>query len=336
MMANFSSSRHQRGTVIITVLMLVAVATFLAVEITYRQRIDIVRTSTLLALDQSEEYAKSAEAFALYALKEDLFKDIKNTDFRDIGDEEWSTPLTAPIGRGVVSGNLVDLQGRFNLNRFMLTGADDVSMTRRVFLQLLADLNIPSGKSNITASIITERITDWMDVGDTPGLDGLESQEYLLLDPPYQAGDRVLVDLSELLLVTGMSRKDLDTLSEFVSILPPTMPININTASIELLGAIPCLQSAQVQSTVQGGGFSVTDLNTFYGANSAYIDQNCTDAPKAGFFSVNSQFFLLNAEATIENRSVRMHSVLYRNDVTTKNNVKVLVVQRKLLDPFSN
>lgn len=332
-------ARKMQGTVIITVLMMVAVATFLVVEITYRQRIDIVRTGTLLAMEQSFEYVKSAEALAQYILREDIRGDINGTDIRDVASEDWATPVTRPIGRGTISGSIEDLQGRFNINVFLSGDSGTREFYQGVFVDLLGNLGIPSDtSSNITALSIAERVIDWVDTNTDPKTDGLESQEYLLLDPPYQTGDRMVLDISELLLVTGLERQDIELLANHVSFLPTSTLINVNTASEELLTAIPCLTVSAVSAVVDDNGFGSEDVTTLLETTGGYIDADCTTTfPSAGVFSANSEFFMLRAEASIDNRTVRMHSILYRTAAANVADVVIpVIIQRKHLDPFTN
>ncbi len=330
-----SSPRLQKGTVIITVLMLIAVATYLAVEMTYRQRIDITRTGTLLALSQSEEYVKSAEALAQYVLEQDLLDDIKSNDTSDHKEEDWTTKVVKPIGRGLVQGEIVDLQGRFNLNQLLLTPPTGASYIDQL-TALLNALGIPSsGSSTVSAAVIAERIVDWIDTDSIPKTSGLETLDYQLLDPPYQAGNRVLVDLSELMLVSGLSRVDMDILSEHVSILPPESPTNINTASDIVLGVTGCLDVSAITAARATGPITDSDITSISSTNSPYVDNTaCPNGPLVPY-SGKSEFFLLKAKSEVDKKTIRMHSILYRRETQNAPDVKVKVILRKHLDPFS-
>ena len=328
----------QKGTVIITVLMLVAVATYLAVELTHRQRIDITRTGTLLALDQSEEYVKSAEALAQYVLEEDLKADIKANKFKDDLDEDWSTRIVKPIGRGIIDGQMFDLQGRFNLNRLLEEDPTAKAPIIDELIRLLTALNIPSNSdTNLTSRGVAERIADWIDPGtEDVNTDGMESQGYLLFDPPYNAGNRILVDLSELMLVSGLTSEDLELLAPHVALLPPSMPMNINTATAEALEAVECLNGIAIIGVQERGGVDPNDFSTELGAGGPLTDITACPkgVPDLTLFSASSSFFLLDAKSEVDKRSIHMHSILYRSG-TTAPDVKARVILRKQLDPFS-
>ncbi len=331
MMPYLQPISRQRGTVIITVLMLIAVATYLAVEMTYRQRIDITRTGTLLALSQSEENVKSAEALAQYVLVDDFSADLKRTEPTDNLEEQWTTPVQTALGQGVIEGEIADLQGRFNINRLLLKG-DSIEQ----FETLLGNLHIPiNSSSSLTPTSIAGRVVDWLDEDHNPEIDGHEDQEYLLLDPPYTAADRILVDLSELMLIAGITREDLDILAPHVALLPPMATLNINTATAETLKAY-CLDATRITPIQTSGGYEkISDLTDIVdpGPKGSLIT-GCTPVPNNSDLSLDTNFFLLKAKATIDKRSIKMHSVLYR-DVTSTSDVKVKVILRKHLDPFS-
>ena len=62
---------RQRGVALITAIVVVAIATILAVRIGTRAALDLRRTAGLVALDQGWHVALGAEAWAIEALKED-------------------------------------------------------------------------------------------------------------------------------------------------------------------------------------------------------------------------------------------------------------------------
>ena len=332
MMTYLKPRAQQSGTVIITVLMLIAVATYLAVEMTYRQRIDITRTGTLLALSQSEENVKSAEALAQYVLVEDFSAGIKNTPNTDNLEEQWTTPVQTSLGQGIIEGEITDLQGRFNINRLLLTGNTDA---KDQFVNLLGNLHIPiDSSSSLTPASIAGRVVDWLDVDHDIETDGHEDQEYLLLDPAYTAADRVLVDLSELMLIAGITREDLDILAPHVALLPPMATLNVNTATDETLKAY-CLDATSIAPIQSTGGYEKdADLDDFPDPAKGPLIAGCKPVPVRADLGLKTNFFLLKAKATIDKRSINMHSTIYRYG-STASDVKVKVILRKHLDPFS-
>ncbi len=107
---------RQRGVALITAIVVVAIATVLAVRIGTRAAMDLRRTAGLVALDQGWHVALGAEAWAIEVLKDD-YKDSPEIDH--LG-EAWAQPLPPlPVDGGEVRGALEDMQGRFNLNNLV-------------------------------------------------------------------------------------------------------------------------------------------------------------------------------------------------------------------------
>ena len=97
--------RQQQGIALITILMMVALATILAATIAKRQSQTADNTAYLMRQDQSLLYAKSAEAF----FSEILQQDKENAGDIDHLQEIWAQPMPAfPVEDGYISGRLKD------------------------------------------------------------------------------------------------------------------------------------------------------------------------------------------------------------------------------------
>jgi hypothetical protein len=95
------------------------------------------------------------------------------------------------LGRGSFSVKIVDLERKVNINI-----ADQTMLDQAMRL-----IGVDAGDAGpITASIL-----DWIDPDNNQHVGGTESDYYESLDPPYQAKDGPIDDLSELLLVRGIS-----------------------------------------------------------------------------------------------------------------------------------
>jgi general secretion pathway protein K len=112
-------------------------------------------------------------------------------------DCETNSPLAGisldnyQIGDGTVSVKIVDLERKVNIN----TASPAV---------LQQALNL-MGVSPDEMSIVSDSILDWIDTDDASHLSGAESDYYKRLTPPYYAKNAPIDDLSELLLVRGIS-----------------------------------------------------------------------------------------------------------------------------------
>lgn len=100
-----------RGVAVITVMLIAAVTSAIAVGIASRQRVEIARTSSAASVDEAVRLVRELEREAADTLAKD--SRLSNTDDRA---EPWATvSVSQRSASGSASGSLEDLQGRFNL-----------------------------------------------------------------------------------------------------------------------------------------------------------------------------------------------------------------------------
>src|SRR5437667_6044325 len=95
------------------------------------------------------------------------------------------------LGRGKFSVKISDLERKMTTN----------STNREIIQQALDSMAVEM----FTASTILESIEDWRDPNTSPHVNGAESDYYLSLPQPYIAKDGPFDDVSELLLVRGVT-----------------------------------------------------------------------------------------------------------------------------------
>jgi general secretion pathway protein K len=97
------------------------------------------------------------------------------------------------MGDGTLSIEIIDLDRKFNIN----SAATDEIILR----QALTLIGVDAG--NFTT--IINSIRDWIDRDGNPGMSGTESEAYEQQAPPYFCKDGPIDDMSELLLIRGIS-----------------------------------------------------------------------------------------------------------------------------------
>jgi general secretion pathway protein K len=224
---NRSGSNRERGVALITAVLMVALATMLAVDVGYRGFLDQRRTGTLFALDQGYEIALGAEAWAADFLK----KDMQESQTDHLG-ETWARPLPPlPIEGGTVEGRLEDMQGRFNLNNLVHTDGTPNPAAVKQLERILAMLEIEPNWATAMA--------DWVDQDTQPGFpDGAEDTVYTGMDPPHLTANMPITRVSELLVLPGFGPERYAKLKPFVSALPVGTPLNVCTASGVVLDSL--------------------------------------------------------------------------------------------------
>lgn len=291
------SRAHQRGVAVLTAMLVVTVATILAVNLLWDASLDQRRTEAALAADQGLLYVQGAEAWAADILRQDLV-DSPDSDHLS---EQWAVELAPlPVDGGTIGGTLEDLQGRFNLNN-LIAGDGEVDVTMRTqFERLLLLLEIDPALAGV--------VVDWLD-GNTemhfPS--GAEDPAYSGEEPTYRTANSIITTPSELLAMAGVDRDVYALLAPYVTALPQGTPLNVNTASDVVLASlsehIDLSTAASLVEERAGADFADIDA-TFEGLVEPDMLQRIDGV---------TQHFLLTATVTLGTSQVTMRSVLQRD-----------------------
>ncbi len=264
----------------------------------------IRRTANLQESELAWWYATGVEAWVKSLLERDL--DQNNFDsLQDI----WAQPVDyLPVDEGFVRGEIVDLQGRFNINNLGTADPEEYERNVVVFARLLRYLEVAE---EYQSRAIAASIKDWIDADSEPtGADGAEDNDYLRLNPPYRAANRPMSSVSELLAIRGVTRDIYNKLVNLVVALPSTgVPINVNTAPAAVLYALateprPGIDTF-VKERIERPAENISDL---FNERAVFT---AADAPSS-MLSVSSAFFMLRSEVFIGSGRVALYSFYFR------------------------
>lgn len=296
----------QTGIALITVLLIVAIATMLAVAMTSRQQLDIFRTTNLIHHDQAYLYALGGESWAKWM----LWREAQDSQIDHL-HELWATPLPPlPIEGGTLQGQLEDLQGRFNLNNLVLDGKVNPDEVIR-FQRLLKALDLPPALAQI--------VVDWIDQDEEPQIpDGAEDNIYLLQTPPYRAANTLFRSPSEVRLLATVDQEIYQKLLPHICTLPTRTPINVNTATLPVLMTL-------------ADGLTADEVNQLLADREQKpfqtIQEVITHQALAGYkvetdaMAVSSEYFLLTVHVQIDRAKARLSTVLHRD----RNRVEIVM-----------
>ena len=224
-----TSPARQRGVALITAVLIVALATILAINVTFRGMLDQRRSANLFAFDQGLEVALGAEAWAADFLR----KDAQETQQDHLG-EVWAQsmpPLPIDEGFGTVEGRLEDMQGRFNLNNLVFADGTPNELAIRQLERILTMVDLEP-----TWAVA---IADWIDGDVNPGFpDGAEDSVYTGMDPPHLAANMPITRATELLVLPEFGIDRYRRLQPYVTALPAGTKLNVCTASGVVLDAL--------------------------------------------------------------------------------------------------
>ncbi len=139
-----------RGVALITVLLIVFMASVAAASLMTLQGFTLHRSTLLLNQQQARLYTLGAEQWAMALLKRDLSNDLEQNERVDTLQEDWAMiPPSLPVEGGSINGRIEDLQGRFNLNNLLRTKK-----------QPGTDKNATSNKPNLPGAKSKEQTSD--------------------------------------------------------------------------------------------------------------------------------------------------------------------------------
>jgi general secretion pathway protein K len=294
-------SANQQGVALLTAIFVVALATIAATALATSAAISLRRAENLQTSEIARWYAEGVESWAKSIIKLDQQSGRKYDSLADA----WAQPVSfIPIDNGGIRGQIVDLQGLFNLNCLADKNKNNLKRNQEVFNRLLE--NLPNVDPNTTSGI-ADAITDWIDADDDrSGTGGFEDGDYLGLDPPYRAANQLMQSPSELMAVHGMTPKLYEALRPFVSTLPTTaLSINVNTAPAPVLTAISSnLNSGSAQSwiadRIKNPAQSSADFQKAAGLQGTQLN----------FLVVQTSYLELRAEVVVGSARVALYSVI--------------------------
>jgi general secretion pathway protein K len=288
---------RQRGVALITVLLVMALVAVIAAEMMRRGAYLRAGFGGQLLSRQAWHYALGGEAFA----RQLLALDHQRGDGRDTLDEAWAQIEEAPfaIDNGAMTIEIRDLQGRFNLNNVVdaegRARSEGVAQWRNLLQTLGVDTRYAA------------EWLDWVDADQQRSPDGAEDGDYA----GYRTAGGFEADVSALLLLRSMRTEDYARLAPLVTTLPANTPVNVNTASAEVLRSLtPTLSAARAEQLVarqRGGGFE--SLEQFRQLAGIGADQ-LPDTQIA----LASNYFEVRVVVRFDGRWQRLRSVLHRSD----------------------
>ncbi|MCY0965492.1 type II secretion system minor pseudopilin GspK [Parathalassolituus penaei] len=211
--------RQQSGLALLMVLLFFALASVIATSIIEQQSMNIQRTTGQLATQQARAFAWGVES----VVRSGLYLDWEDNPDIDHYMEQWTIDRSFPMEQGTVFVHIVDAQGLFNLN-WLAPAASNHKVWQARFQRLLKNLG-----GNVE---FAETLANWMNS---------ESQAddlYSRLEVPYRAAYRICSDISEVRLLDGMDEDTWVKLEPYITCLPASTQLNVNTALDQVLAAL--------------------------------------------------------------------------------------------------
>ena len=294
-----NAADSQRGVALIMAIIVVAIGTMIAVNLMWRETLDMRRTEAALAADQGLMYVQGAEAWAADILRQDL---VDSPDSDHLG-EVWALelpPLPVDENGGTIAGRLEDLQGRVNLDNLIGAGGKGNKLMLAQFERLLVSVEADPA--------LAGAVVDWLDPDtDLRFPTGGEDVVYSDGEPPYRTANSMITSTSELMAVAGFDRDTYRRLAPYITVLPAGTKLNVNTASDVVLASLFDNNDLATATSLveQRGDADFVDIDmTFEGLVSPDMLQEIDGV---------SEHFLLTATVTLGSNQLTMRSVLQRD-----------------------
>ncbi len=304
-LARYPGCRPSGGAVL-TALLICALAAALASALLVHVDDWIEHVAASRDRAQTLELARAGVDFARVILAED-----SRLTAVDTLDEDWARILPPmSVEGGQLSGRIEDLQGRWNLNNLLRGGGIDAEAlaTYRRLLQAI-------GLRDDEATTLADTLADWLDADEKSRPNGAESAYYLSLQPPYPAANGELEHLSNLLRVKAYDSHLIRRLTPFVVVLPGHQPVNVNTATPEVLHAIaPSLNLSEARQLVLARRIAYfRDVADFHARLPNTGRTQTGNSQSGNLLSVTSQYFLASADIQVGNAHLVLNSLLARS-----------------------
>lgn len=291
-----SSARAMRGVALVSVLLIVALASALAYQMISRHALAVAYARQAFSGGQAREYALGAEAYA----RQLLFEDWAEEDTRGMDTllEAWAAPKPPfKIQDGELTLSIVDLDSRLNLNGVAGEGGpDQLARLKCLTANLALDPNL------------ADAWLDWVDDdSDVQGF-GAEDDAYLMEKPPYRAANRPAASVSELLALTMVGLSEYGLLRAHVTVAPAQSPrVNVNTAGYEVLRCLNLPEEAARELAESEREFEdvaqATAEHAALGASAAAL-------------AVTSEFFEVRVHVEAADTRAALASMLHRDPTT--------------------
>ena len=227
-------NRRSRGAALVLAMLIAALAAVVAVAVAAEQQ----RWFSDVANRRDQVQAQALALAGVQWSRQIMQDDARGGSIDHLG-EPWAYPLPrTPLENGSIEGSIEDAQGRLNINNLAANEALGKEERAR-FARLAASRGLGSATLAAVAATLTPMAADdGIQKGGTP--------------PPAPATPPGLrpVRAAELAAIPGVTARDVAQLLPFVVALPAATPLNINTATPDVLAAALPGMSADALATL--------------------------------------------------------------------------------------
>lgn len=323
---------RQRGVAVVTALLLTTLAITIVASLFWQQQVEVRSIENQRLQLQKKWVLRGALDWVRLILREDATH--SSVDW--LG-EPWAVNLEetrldqyVENGRGdseesdaTLSGHIIDAQSRFNLTN-LATNGEVNQREARAFAKLLGNLKIDAALAQAAASSIALSQAKVAAAGGSSasGPTGPASPASTADTANTSSAQAVpevqflrFAQLDDLLSITGFTPAMVQTLREYVTVLPRATPVNVDTTTAEVLSArVEGLSladaAAMISSRERAHYLSLTDLRQRF--------PNKLNEVTDSDISTTTNFFIVNGKVKLSRSLLDSNALIERNGVTTR------------------
>lgn len=326
-------SMHKRsGAALITVMVVVFIVMAIIANLSVTDFRVIKRLSNRQQIEQASTMALSAVAFG----RAGLGTSGATSGFDSLNDV-WAQPIpkTKLLEETYMSGYIIDEQSKFNINDLVTTNGQVNQVVLAQFTSLLSNINLPQSMATNIASYMA-----------APQYQSDIMQQYTQGKPAYRPAGRPLLDLSELILVKGVTPPMVLKMAQYVTAIPvngaglmnesanesspqPPVPaanqaqgsgmtVNVNTASAEVIAAKSGIQLPVAQRLLS---YRATNAFESTGQIKTFLTQNGVQDKQANGTPLNlaglgttSSYFTIHVQIDVHEDQFRWIALVFRQN----------------------
>ncbi|MDZ4200842.1 MAG: type II secretion system minor pseudopilin GspK [Gallionella sp.] len=308
MKSRFPMPLRQRGVAVIIALLLTTLAITIVASLFWQQQVQVRSIENQRLQLQKQWILRGALDWAGLILREDL----KHSSV-DTLDEPWAVPLAetrldqyvenghadGDIADTTLSGSISDAQARYNLTNLCPQGKINPAEVA-AFARLLDQAHLDPALAQATANIMAA----------AHPVSGIETRT-----DPASPLPMSLTQLDDLLAVPGFTPQIIGMLQERVIFLPRHTPVNVNTASAQVL-------AGKIKGLVLDDALTlVSSRNTASFRHLADFTERLADKNLSLSdldLAVSSNYFLVNGKVRMGRAELEVQALIERNTTQTK------------------
>ncbi len=286
------------GSALLSALFIMTLVAIAATAMSSRLQLDISRTHLTIQSDKLYLASQSVTFWAMDALTKNS---KKFTSYHEEGPLlSFPQKLQDDYPGVKLVGSLYDLQALFNMNNLLDKKFQPLG------LRLLE--HTLENKQDTERKLIVNSLIQWI----IPYQAEHQQQDllnyYLSQNPPYKPSYHAMQSTSELRLVYGIDRMDYKQILPFVTTLPETTPINLNTAPKTILAILGNGLNAEQVDAIEENRSKKGGVDP----NTLALLLKKLDIPSEQV-TLESNYFLAIATATYDDANLVTYTILKRS-----------------------